>query len=126
VLYPALLLCLVLSTTSWAGDATAVHIKGNIVERYYPNPDLKIITHLIVQSDEGKSFLLVDHPGFLAVGEKVDCYALKGKVHQKTGARIYYYCSPTPPTQAEITAAAERIYKKYRDDVGGLYNPTPP
>lgn len=101
-------------------------ISGEIVQRYYPNPNLKIITHLFILSD-GKSYLVLDHPDFanLAVGDKTSLYAAKGQVYDKTGDRIWYYVTKDKPSPVQIQAAADAIYQKYRIDIIGSGKPGP-
>lgn len=106
-----------LANVALASD-NLVLISGTITQRYYPNPNLKIVTHLIIESS-GKPYLLLDHPGFanLAAGDPVTCYAVKGPVYEKTGQRIWYYVSDKNPTEEDKQAAATRIMQKYRQEV---------
>lgn len=95
-----------------------VEISGPVTQRYYPNPNLKIVTHLVVESS-GKAFLLLDYPAFEATadGDTVTCYAVQGPVYEKTGQRIWYYVSDKKPTEQDKKAAAARIMQKYREKV---------
>jgi len=112
------LLALVLTCTAALASDNLVQISGPVSQRYYPNPNLKIVTHLIVES-AGKPFLLLDYPGFAntAEGDTVTCYAVKGPVYEKTGQRIWYYVSDKQPTDQDKQAAAARIMQKYRQEI---------
>ena len=95
-----------------------VPVDGTVTQRYYPNPNLKLITHLIISTKDGP-YLVLDHPGFgnIAEGEKIKCYAVKGPVYEKTGQRIWYYVSDAEPTQADKDATKARVLQRYREQI---------
>ena len=112
------LFALALTCTAAVASDNLKLISGPVAQRYYPNPNVKIITHLVIESD-GKPYLILDHPRFadIAEGDKVTCYAVKGPVFEKTGQRIWYYVSDKEPSEQDKQAAADRIMKRYRTEV---------
>lgn len=113
-----LLLTLILTCTVALASDNLVQISGPVSQRYYPNPNLKIITHLVIES-AGQPFLLLDYPRFsnTAVGDTVSCFAVRGPVYENTGQRIWYYVSNNEPTDQDKQEAAARIMQKYRQEV---------
>jgi hypothetical protein len=95
-----------------------VLVDGTVTQRYYPNPNLKLITHLVIATKDG-SYLVMDHPGFsnIAEGEKIKCAIVKGSVYEKTGQRIWYYVSDSEPTQADKDATKARVMQRYREEI---------
>ena len=112
------LLALALTCAAAVASDNLKLISGPVAQRYYPNPNVKIITHLVIESD-GKPYLILDHPRFsdIAEGDKVTCYAVKGPVFEKTGQRIWYYVSDQEPSEQDKQGAADRIMKRYRTEV---------
>jgi len=112
------LLALALTCASALASDNLKLVSGLVAQRYYPNPNVKFITHLVIESD-GKPYLILDHPRFsdIAEGDKVTCYAVKGPVLEKTGQRIWYYVSDQEPSEQDKQAAADRIMKRYRTEV---------
>ena len=95
-----------------------VLVDGTVTQRYYLNPNLKLITHLVITTNDS-SYLVLDHPGFanIAEGEKIKCAIVKGPVYEKTGQRIWYYVSEKEPTQADKDAARARVMQRYREEI---------
>lgn len=112
------LLALALTCTAALASDSLKLVSGQVAQRYYPNPNVKIVAHLVIESD-GKPYLILDHPNFadIAEGDKVACYAVKGPVFEKTGQRIWYYVSDKEPSDQDKQAAAARIMKRYRTEV---------
>jgi hypothetical protein len=122
---PFLLLFLAIAATAVA-EIKPKHITGTIVQRYYPNPNLKLITHLLIYK-EGNHYLVVDHANFpnLGIDEQTSLWAVPGMIHERTGRRIHYYVSQDEPSPDQLQSIADAIWAKYRDDISGNRQPTP-